>query len=399
MKLLLALLLALVLEGASAATPAIAPATKARPAPLPGADWAQTISTVTGVAISPLLGMGGVGAYQYFHAPKEQRPRLPWFAQPYVWVPALLLVGVAFAKDTMGPVLPTALKKPFDVAELFENKISALVAAGAFVPLIISFFPDAAGGDGASWNASGFAAIDLARIGNVLLTPFAMVTFVLVWIAAHSINVLILISPFGTVDAALKIVRTALLSSVTITSFTNPVAGAIWSLVLIVLCYFVAGWSFRMTVFGTLFAWDLCTLRRTRFQPDPRANRAFTARPLEDVPVRTCGRVRREETGRFVFEYRPWLVRPARTLTLPEGQYAIGRALLHPELLRLEGDRTLTVLKFPPRCRTHDEALARIYRLGEVRDVGIVAMWGWLKELLGFAPARRPATVPAPAAR
>jgi len=26
--------------------------------------------------------------------------------------------------------MPTALKKPFDIAELFENKISALVAAG-----------------------------------------------------------------------------------------------------------------------------------------------------------------------------------------------------------------------------------------------------------------------------
>jgi len=32
-----------------------------------------------------------------------------------------------------GGRLATLLKKPFDLVELFENKLSALVAAGAFV--------------------------------------------------------------------------------------------------------------------------------------------------------------------------------------------------------------------------------------------------------------------------
>ena len=58
---------------------------------------AQTISTITGVAISPLLGMGAVGAWQYFkwqQAPESSRGQLPWYANPLFWIPALLVVGL-----------------------------------------------------------------------------------------------------------------------------------------------------------------------------------------------------------------------------------------------------------------------------------------------------------------
>src|SRR6185369_14670248 len=90
----------------------------------PGLAAAQAISTITGVAISPLLGVSGVGAYKWFKAPPEKRAGLAWYAQPWFWVPALLLVLLALIKDTFGTALPTAVKKPFDVAELIENKIS-----------------------------------------------------------------------------------------------------------------------------------------------------------------------------------------------------------------------------------------------------------------------------------
>src|SRR5688572_16573201 len=106
----------------------------------PGLEAAQAISTITGVAISPLLGVSAVGAWKYFKTPVENRARLPWYAQPWFWVPAMLLVILAFVKDTFGTALPTAVKKPFDVAEAMENKISGLVAAGAFVPLIAAIF-------------------------------------------------------------------------------------------------------------------------------------------------------------------------------------------------------------------------------------------------------------------
>src|SRR5262249_39375148 len=156
---------------------------------------------------------------------------------PLFWVPALLLVAACALKDCAGTVaLPTVLKKPFDVAETIEHKISGLVATGAFVPIAASIFTAKTGhADGASLNlgALGFASIDLSSAYNCISVPFAMVAFFIVFLASNAINILILLSPFTTVDTALKGFRTALLASVVGTSFVNPWMGAAWALVII----------------------------------------------------------------------------------------------------------------------------------------------------------------------
>ena len=54
----------------------------------PGLALAQTISTVTGVAISPLIGVGALGAWQWFGAKTdEQKANLSWYAQVWFWLP------------------------------------------------------------------------------------------------------------------------------------------------------------------------------------------------------------------------------------------------------------------------------------------------------------------------
>ena len=171
----------------------------------PGVQVAQTLSMITGVAISPLMGVGVVGAWEFFHArTPDQKAKLHWFANPLFWVPALLLVAACFVKDSAGVVLPAVLKKPFDVAETIEHKISGLVATGAFVPIAASIFHSSGTGDGAWLGAAGFAAIDLSWLYNALMVPIAMVAFFIVFLASNAINILILISPFTVVDAALN---------------------------------------------------------------------------------------------------------------------------------------------------------------------------------------------------
>jgi len=384
----LALVIAVLLGGISWAWAATSSGSATKPAQSskpPGIEAAQTLSTITGVAISPLMGVGAVGCYYWWKAPENKRPGLPWFAQPWFWVPALLLVAVVGVKDILGTASPTALKKPFDVAEAIENKASALLAAGAFIPLIISIFPEAVG-DG-SWapSHSGFAAIGLGTIGNALLVPFALAIFAVVWMASHAINMLILLSPFTTVDAALKSLRLGLLVLVTSTSFINAYLGAFVSVLVIVFCYLIAGWSFRLSVFGTVYIWDFITLRRRRSQPGAEHNRCFAARKIRDVPVRTYGRLSVEPQGGFRFTYRPLLVLPPRTLTLPGDQYVIGRGLFCPELDRVAEGKTTALFIFPPRYSTHEDALARACGLKEVRDVGVLkgvkAAWKWCKGL------------------
>lgn len=350
----------------------------------PGLEMAQAISTITGVAISPLLGVSAIGAWTYFKAPSEKRAKLSWYAQPWFWVPALLLVAVAFVKDTFGTALPTAVKKPFDIAETIENKISGLVAAGAFVPLIAAIFTTAGGDDSALYGEAGLAAINVTPLLNILTVPAAVAAFVVVWMVSHVINVLIIISPFTTVDAALKAVRLFFLTTVAGTAFVNPYVGAIWSLVLILVCWLLAGWSFRLMIFGTVFTWDLISFRQARFKVAPDANWVFTAQAAGKAPIRSYGKLTRSANGELVLNYRPWLFLPRRTLTLPAGHYAVGRGLFYSEIVCVEdADTTTSVVTLPPRYRSHEEELSSVYSLGGVQEIGVLrgfkALWSWLQ--------------------
>ena len=360
---------------------------------VPGAEKvAQTISLITGVAISPLMGVGAVGAYQYSHAKTpEQRAKLPWFAHPLFWVPALLLVGACFIKDTAGVALPTVLKKPFDVAETVEHKISGLVATGAFVPIAAAIFhsPNATG---ASLSAMGFAVIDLHWLYNGIMVPASMVAFFLVFLASNAINILILLSPFTTVDAALKGFRLFVLSTVLASAWLNPWLGAVWALIVIAFSWLIAGWSFRLSYFGLVFVWEFITGRCHRFTPDKTVNRMFLGRKINKVPARTYGKLSRDDQGNLVLNYRPWLVLPERTLTLPEGKYAVGKGLCFSEIDKLEGDGAKIALLLPPRYRSHEEELVKIYGLTDVRAVGLRAAWQWFKSMFGSGTSQ-PATI------
>ena len=383
-KSLLALLivcLGLSLVTAHAADAAAAPSDKNSP----GREMAQTLSMITGVAISPLMGVGAVGAWEWVKAKTpEQKAKLHWFANPLFWMPALLLVGACFVKDSAGIALPPMLKKPFDVADTIEHKVSGLVATGAFVPIAASIFHSSSTGDGASLSAAGFAAIDLSWLYNAIMIPFAMAAFFIVFLASNAVNILILLSPFGAVDAALKSFRTAIIASVAVSSFANPWIGAVWALIIILVSWLIAGWSFRLSHFGMSFIWDFVTLRANRFKPEPVANKVFLGRKIDYVPARTYGKLSRDEKGGLVLKYRPWLILPERSLTLPATKYAVGKGMFFSEILQLDGDNAKIALLLPPRYRGHEYELIAIYGLTDVRDTGLLAAWAWCKSMLGF---------------
>lgn len=352
---------------------------------LPGKEIAQHISLLTGVALSPLMGVSGVGAWQYWQAKTpEQKAKLAWYANPLFFVPALLLVLLCFAKDTVGTALPTAVKKPFDIAETVEHKISGLVATGAFVPIAAAIFHAKTGGGGAALSDLGFAAIDLSWLYNALMVPISMVAFFIVFLASNAINVLIILSPFTIVDAALKGFRLALLGTVSVSALANPWIGAAWALILILIAYLIAGWSFRLSHFGLVFTWDFFTFRSSRFTPDKAGNKLFLGRKITKVPARTYGKLSRDEKGSLILKYRPWLVLAERTLVLPDGKYFVGRGAFFSEIQELQADAAKTALLLPPRYRGHEEELARIYGLTGVSDIGLRAAMNWIKEACGM---------------
>jgi len=365
----------------------------------PAAPLATAVSTVTGIAISPLLGTGAYGAYQWFTAKDEAaRAALPWFAHLAFWLPALLVVGACAAKDTLGATLSPGVKKPLDVLELVENKVSGLIAAGAVVPftmdavskMIVGGRAAAAGG---ALPATGLAMIHVANADFSwllygLTIPFGIAIFALVWMASHAINVLILLSPWGAIDAVLKGARTALLGLLTLTAAVNPWAGAALSIGVIVVAYFAAGWAFRLTVFGSVFCWDFFTGRSGRFVPRENDNWVFSGGNLPGVPARTYGRFVQRTAGGLEFFYRPWPWRPVRTAKVPgeKAALAIGKGLFFSSVIA-EGAGTVFLL--PPRYRGHEEVLARAYLMGGgLRPAGLHKAWSGLKELFAGTGAK-----------
>lgn len=364
----------------------------------PAAPIATALSTVTGIAISPLLGTSGYGAYKWFTAADgKARAALPWYAQMKFWLPALLLVTAAAAKDVLGTVVPPGLKKPLDVIETLENKFSGLVAAGAVVP----FAMDTLSGMLASGKAvamapalahSGLASIHVAAFDaswllNLMTVPLGLAVFAVVWLASHAINVLILLSPWGAIDAALKTARTALLGLVAITATMNPWIGAALSLVVIVIAWLVAGWAFRLTCFGSIFCWEFFTRRRSRFSPADDGNAMFAGAKLPGVPIRTYGRLVKSVHGTFDFVYRPWLVLAPRTAVVPgeARALAVGSGAFFSEVVDVNDD---TVFTLPPRYRGHEEALARAGGMAGVRPIGLHKAWSQLRALLGGKAAQ-----------
>ncbi len=366
----------------------------------PGAPFASAVTTVTGIAISPLLGTAGYGAYQWMKADEPARAKLPWFAQPSFWVPALILVGIVAAKYSLGTVLPPGAKKPLDVLEAIENKMSGAVAAGAVIPFAMDYLSEAIVEQSAAVHAvAGTAGLALIPLGtfnvswllNILTVPFGIAVFLVVWMASHAINVLILLSPWGAIDAALKIARTSLLGLLVLTATINPWVGAVLSLVVIVIAYFVAGWAFRLTIFGTVFCWDFLTLRRHRFAPAENDNRMFAGPELTGVPVRTYGRLVQRTAGGLEFVYRPWLVRAPRAVKIEAepATLVIGRGFFFSDIETTTGNRTLFSL--PPRYHGHEETVARAYLMSGVRPAGLRKAWGALREMLGWREVPKPA--------
>jgi len=367
----------------------------------PGVEIAALLTQVTGVAISPLLGVSAIGAYRWIQASTpEEKAKLPWYSSPAFWMCGLLLVGAVAAKDVAGATLPPGWKKPLDIADTFENKVSGLVAAGAVIPSLVTFGSKFIM-DGSSHTAVAVtalpglamlpvAAIDSSWLLSLLMVPLSVAVFAVVWLTSHAINVLILLSPWGAIDAALKGVRTGVLGLVAATAWIDPVVGATLSAVIVVIAYFTAGWAFRLMVFGSVFSWDYVTFRNRRFQLLADGNKLFTGGKFDKVPARTYGRLYQDAEGNLTLKFRPWLVLPERTVLVPREGLVVGRGVFYSEVLGHDpkSDQNRVLLLLPPRYLGHEELFARTYHISGTCEVGLRRAWSWIREGLGFAPKK-----------
>lgn len=165
-------------------------------------------------------------------------------------------------------------------------------------------------------------------------------------------------------------------------SWANPWLGALASIAIGVAAWFLAGWSFRLLVFGTVFSFDILFFRRAR--PERDGVRGFSAPGLGAVPRRTWGVFARVGGG-WEFRYRPWLVLAARSIACGAPRLVVGRGLLNPVVLDdRDGSRQPVLVVLPPRFRGCEDRVAGVLGTASVRDIGvrrgIRAAWAWAKE-------------------
>lgn len=366
---------------------------------LPGVTLSEGVSEITGTAISPLLGVSVMGALTYYRTEEHLRHRLPWYCHPWAWGTGMALLALCFFKDFLGAAAPALVKKPLDFAELFENKLSALVASTAFVPLVAlavaqadKLAPQAAKGMAASSLAAAPVGglIDFSVHTPWISIPVAMLAFAVVWLSSHAIHVLIALSPFGIVDAGLKLAKLALISLVAVSTVIHPYLGAAISLAIIVAAIPLAGWAFRLTVFGTFMGSDFLLNKRAVRSDLDAGVRGFLARRAEGVPVRTLVLLKKDTAGFPALCYRPWLVLPERQIMMPQEHWVLCKGVLHPTLANRsesEGPLAHSVILLP-RYRNLEEAVAKRFGCQEVTDStllrGLKAVRQWFVDMLSI---------------
>jgi hypothetical protein len=337
-------------------------------------NLAQALSQATELAISPLLTLTALSAWRWFQTDPGARDALSFYAQPWFWGPALLLLALIFFKEAFIARIPGA-KKPLDALQLVENKVSGLVASplaigalagalhrtmqGVSVQQITGLFigtAHAAGDTGSSAGLPEWLSWTFALVG-------AITVYGSVWMASHTINVLILLSPFGLVDNALKLLRVGLLIFVALLTRYLPMVGSVVCGLLVLAAILLAGFSWRLLRFGWSFSTGL--LRRPADVAREGRVFAFSGSGL-GLPVRTSGWLSLEE-GVVVFRYRRGFVLP-RTVRLTS-RLRVERGLLHPVVL---DDRGRLAFRLTPRVRGEEEQVAKVLGGLEVEDLAVV---------------------------
>jgi hypothetical protein len=359
------------------------------------------LTDTTMTAMSPLFVVSAQGAWEYFSANAADRGDLPWYTTPWLWG-SLLGMGLLFTLNTaIGNAVPL-LKTPMNVVEEHENKATGFLIG---LPMVLTrLFPDLEVPSTVQTAATAAGTPTVMEAGllpiaasgpwaaALIVLPIVVASYFFVWLTFHTAHVIALVSPFAIVDTALKFTRLGLVGVIAGLSFFSPILAVILCAAIILVSYFIAGWSFRLLVFGTILSWDLLLFRHRRFDPKEAQPRGFLCRHVEGAPVRSYGSFERDAEGACTFHHRPWLVMPRKSVALDSDSVSVQRGILSPILLETKMGRRRNLVRLRPCFRGHEEAVARSLKAGEVEDHavtrGVRHAINWLKDpAASFLPA------------
>ena len=337
------------------------------------------IHLVTGTAVTPglaILAQAVLARLSIGHG----KP-IPWYASN-AFIIAVGAVLLLFALKDAIPFEPVHKL----LAALEEGAMQFWGLAGLLLTVPVLELLQPASAMAAQGPPEASAA---AGILGLLAVLAGTVTYAVVWFVSNSINVMILIAP-ALAAPVLKAIRLAIAGSLLALQAIHPALGLAASLLVIVMALLVAGWSFRLTVWGASFAFDLVFRRwrrRSRLAPG-RPIPAFAggaAGKLLGLPKRTLGKLRRLGDGRLIFSYRRFMMF-ARSKEI-SGEVIVGRRLMSPVLAAYDqAGRLRELMVFRLSLKGHEDAAAWALGASRVETLGLLKggakAWAWLRSLV-----------------
>jgi hypothetical protein len=366
-----------------------------------GESVSKALATVTSTAISPLVGVSVMGAWQYWKTPKEMRVQLPYFERPYFWAPIMVLLALIFIKDTFGGFAPL-IKKPLDAIEvLLVNHASLIlivfpvvlnqVARVMGAPSLKSLFSQVFSGPvvyAASAQTTGLQSKFSAATAVLYVIVGFAITGV-VWLLGHCFDVLALISPFPFVDFLLKAARNAIFAVLLGTSIISPHLGLVLSLIVIVVSFLAFGWALRLSFFGSVYATSLLVLLLFDWRERPSSDgtvRAFSA-GVKGAKNRTYGKLSHSDDGSLIFKCRRLLIGPQKTVVVGRASgFAVGRGIFHPTVVEPieSAGKHRVVFRLLPTYRGAEEEVRAALACSSVEDLrwtkGLASFWRFVTQ-------------------
>jgi len=366
-----------------------------------GETITKALTTVTSTAISPLLGVSVMGAWQYYTTPGPQRGQLPFFQRPYFWAPIMLLLVLIFIKDTFGGFAPL-IKKPLDAVEVLVVNHASLVLI--VFPVVMNqvarvmgftslkgLFASMLSGPvvyAATAQTSGIHhAFSMATAVLYLVVGFVITA--VVWLLGHCFDVMALISPFPFVDFVLKAIRNTIFGVLLVTSIISPHVGLVLALIIIVASFLLFGWALRVSFFGALYAVSLLQMLLFDWQEKPSAEdgvRAFSA-GVKGVSKRTYGKLSPSADGSLVFAYRRMLVGPEKKVGIGRSNsFAVGRGVFHPTVVEPieSANKHRIAFRLLPTYRGVEEEIRAALECATVEDLrwgkGLASFWKFVTD-------------------
>ncbi len=360
------------------------------------------LATVTSTAISPLVGVSVMGAWQYFKTPGAQRGQLPFFDRPYFWAPIMALLVLIFIKDTLGGFAPL-IKKPLDAVEVLlvnhaslilivfpvvMNQVARVMGYTSLKNLFAQVLSGPVVYAATNAQASGTQhAFSVATAVLYMIVGFAITG--VVWLLGHCFDVLALISPFPFVDFVLKAIRNVIFAILLGASIISPHLGLLLSLAVIIVSFLLFGWALRLSVFGTLYAVSLLQMLLFEVQERPGRDqgvKAFSA-GLKNVKRRTYGTLKPRQDGSLVFAYRRLLFGPEKQVVIGRANsFSVARGVFHPTVVEPieSADKNRVVFRLLPTYRGVEEEVRECLDLLAVEDLrwrkGLKSFWKFVTE-------------------